>query len=127
MREFRWAVLTRLAAIVLAASSLDAAEPAVREAEEQRVAIIERIAPTVVAVFAKGGQGGGSGVVTSRDGFALTNFHVVNGLGPFMKCGLNDGVLYDAVVVGIDPTGDVALIKLLGRDDFPIATLGDSD
>jgi hypothetical protein len=44
-----------------------------------------------------------------------------------MKCGLNDGVLYDAVIVGIDPTGDVALIKLLGRDDFPFATLGDSD
>ena len=44
-----------------------------------------------------------------------------------MKCGLNDGVLYDAVIVGIDPTGDVALIKLLGRDDFPFATIGDSD
>jgi S1-C subfamily serine protease len=44
-----------------------------------------------------------------------------------MKCGLNDGNLYDAVIVGIDPTGDVALIKLLGRDDFPAATLGDSD
>jgi hypothetical protein len=29
--------------------------------------------------------------------------------------------------VGIDPTGDVALIKLLGREDFPTAVLGDSD
>ena len=36
-----------------------------------------------------------------------------------MKCSMNDGKLYDAVIVGIDPTGDVALIKLLGRDDFP--------
>ena len=36
-------------------------------------------------------------------------------------------LLYDAVIVGIDPTGDVALIKLFGRDDFPVATLGDSD
>ena len=40
---------------------------------------------------------------------------------------MNDGVLYDAVIVGIDPTGDVALIKLFGRDDFPAAELGDSD
>lgn len=110
----------------LAASSL-AAEPQVREAELKRVEVIERVAPTVVAVFAKGGAGGGSGVLISKDGFALTNFHVVSGLGPFMKCGLNDGVLYDAVLVGIDPTGDVALIKLLGREDFPVATLGDSD
>ncbi len=44
-----------------------------------------------------------------------------------MKCGMADGRLYDAVLVGIDPTGDVALIKLLGRDDFPHAELGDSD
>jgi hypothetical protein len=44
-----------------------------------------------------------------------------------MKCGLNDGQLYDAVVVGIDPVGDVALVQLLGRDDFPVAELGDSD
>ncbi len=107
--------------------SAPAAEPQVREAELKRVEVIERVAPTVVAVFAKGGAGGGSGVLVSKDGFALTNFHVVSGLGPFMKCGLNDGVLYDAVLVGLDPTGDVALIKLLGREDFPIATLGDSD
>ena len=40
---------------------------------------------------------------------------------------MSDGKLYDAVLVGVDPTGDVALIKLLGRDDFPIATWGDSD
>ena len=104
-----------------------AAEPQVREAELKRVEVIERVAPTVVAVFAKGGAGGGSGVLISKDGFALTNFHVVSGLGSFMKCGLNDGVLYDAVLVGIDPTGDVALIKLLGRADFPVATLGDSN
>ncbi len=44
-----------------------------------------------------------------------------------MKCGLNDGKLYDAVIVGIDPVGDVALIQLLGRDDFPVAEIADSD
>ena len=104
-----------------------AADQLVRDAEQKRIEVITRVAPTVVAVFAKGGAGGGSGVLISKDGFALTNFHVVSGLGPFMKCGLNDGVLYDAVLVGIDPTGDVALIKMLGRNDFPVATLGDSD
>ncbi len=109
------------------AAFLSAADQVVREAEQKRIEVITRVAPTVVAVFAKGGAGGGSGVLISKDGFALTNFHVVSGLGPFMKCGLNDGVLYDAVLVGIDPTGDVALIKMLGREDFPIATLGDSD
>ena len=44
-----------------------------------------------------------------------------------MKCGLSDGKLYDAVIVGIDPTGDIALIQLQGRTDFSFAIPGDSD
>jgi S1-C subfamily serine protease len=81
-----------------------------------------------VAVYAPDNSAsGGSGVIISPDGYALTNFHVVQPCGPHMRCALNDGNLYDAVIVGIDPTGDVALIKLTGRDDFPAAELGDSD
>ena len=88
-----------------------------------RVGVVRKCAPSVVAIFGPGGGGGGSGVLITPDGFALTNFHVTSGAGDFMKCGLNNGELYDAVIVGIDPTGDVALIKLFGRDDFPVATL----
>ena len=51
---------------------LPAADQVVREAELKRVEVIERVAPTVVAVFAKGGAGGGSGVLISKDGFALS-------------------------------------------------------
>ena len=104
-----------------------AADPVVVSAQQQRVQVIEKVAPSVVAIFAPGGAGGGSGVLISPDGFALSNFHVTDGVGDFMKCGLNDGVLYDAVIVGVDPSGDVALIKLFGREDFPHAKLGDSD
>jgi serine protease Do len=85
---------------------------------------------TAVCVFAKEGSGGGSGVVISPDGYALTNFHVVQPTGPTMQCGLPDGVLYDAVLVGLDKVGDVALIKLLPKNEgqqFPFAVLGDSD
>jgi S1-C subfamily serine protease len=106
------------------------ADKRVLDAETQRVAVIERIKPTVVAIFANGGQGGGSGVLVSQDGYALTNFHVVEGSGPVMQCGLPDGVLYDAVLVGLDKVGDVALIKLLPQKAgqvFPYATMGDSD
>lgn len=96
-------------------------------AQAQRVEVVERARSATVAVFATGGRGGGSGVLISPDGFALSNFHVTSGAGNAMQCGLSDGKLYDAVIVGIDPTGDVALIKLLGREDFPFAPLGDSD
>jgi S1-C subfamily serine protease len=101
-------------------------EPAVLDAEARRIEVIERASATAVSIFA-GDSGGGSGVLISPDGYALTNFHVVEPAGAAMKCGLSDGRLYDAMLVGLDPTGDVALVKLLGRDDFPFAALADSD
>ncbi len=104
-----------------------AVDPAVLEAEAQRVAVVDKVSRATVAIFDSAGEGGGSGVLISPDGYALTNFHVTAPCGPAMKCGLNDGRLYDAVLVGLDPPGDVALIKLLGRDDFPAAELGNSD
>jgi len=104
-----------------------APDAVVLQVEQRRVEVMRRAAETTVAVFDGSGQGGGSGVVISPDGFALTNFHVTAPCGTAMKCGMADGVLYDAVIVGIDPGGDVALLQLLGRDDFPHAELGDSD
>ena len=55
----------------------------------------------------------------SPDGYALSNFHVVQPTGSYLQCGMADGKLYDAVIVGVDPTGDVALIKLLGAMTSP--------
>ncbi|MCA9141298.1 MAG: trypsin-like peptidase domain-containing protein [Planctomycetaceae bacterium] len=100
---------------------------AVRDAEQQRIQAVAKAVVSAVAVFSADGNGGGSGVVISPDGYALTNFHVVQPVGDYMQCGMADGRLYDAVLVSIDPTGDVALIKLFGRDDFPTAELADSD
>ncbi len=99
----------------------------VARAEADRIASVDKAVPSVLAIFASGGQGGGSGVVISPDGYALTNFHVSKPCGNFMKCGMADGKLYDAVIVSVDPVGDVAMIKLFGRDDFPTAELADSD
>ncbi len=107
--------------------ALNAAEPDVLKAQQARVEIVQKVATSVVAIFSADGNGGGSGVIVSPDGYALSNYHVTSACGDFMKCGLNDGKLYDAVIVGIDPTGDVAVVKLLGWDDFPHATMGDSD
>ncbi|SFH72397.1 S1C family serine protease [Planctomicrobium piriforme] len=120
------------AAALLWLSPLCQADPVnapagVLTAETTRIEVMQQAAPSVVAVFSADGNGGGSGVLIDPAGFAVTNFHVVEGLGGFMKCGLNDGKLYDAVLVGIDPTGDVALIQMLGRTDFPHATIGNSD
>lgn len=116
--------LTALAAGSAAARA--AVEPEVLAAEQRRVEVIRAASATAVAIFA-GDSGGGSGVLVTPDGYALTNFHVVQPAGIAMTCGLADGSLHEAVLVGLDPTGDVALIKLLGRDRYPSATLADSD
>jgi S1-C subfamily serine protease len=111
------------------AAAAAAVSDAVLAAEADRVATIERITRPTIAIFDRNGQGGGSGVVISPDGYALTNYHVTAPCGPAMKCGLADGRFVDAVLVGLDPGGDMALIKLLGDGDdaFPVAELGDSD
>lgn len=98
----------------------------VKAAQQQRIEVMARASAATVAVFGPSGGGGGSGVLISPDGYALTNYHVTSACGDFMRCGLNDGKVYDAVIVGIDATGDVSLIQLLGRDDFPTAKLADS-
>lgn len=116
-----------LVSLLLCQTTVVCAADTLSERQQRRIETIIRISPSVVCVMPPGGQGGGSGVLISADGYAISNYHVTSGSGNFMKCGLNDGQVYDAVIVGIDPTGDVALIKLLGREDFPFCTPGDSD
>jgi S1-C subfamily serine protease len=128
----RLAFALSAAAVGLSVLSLPAepVDPRVLQAEKDRMAVIDKVKPAVVAVFDRGGKGGGSGVLIDPEGYALTNFHVVEGSGGIMRCGLADGVLYDAILVGLDKVGDVALIKLLPKkegDRFPVAPLGNSD
>ncbi|MFK7769272.1 MAG: S1C family serine protease [Mariniblastus sp.] len=122
-------VFSSIVGLSFVASSVHSDElpDALIKAQQARIEAIARASKTAVGVFGPGSRGGGSGVVISPDGYALTNYHVIQSCDAFMKCSMNDGVLYDAVIVGIDPVGDVALIKLLGRDDFPFAKMADSD
>ncbi len=70
-------------------------------------------------------QGIGSGVIFSVDGFILTNAHVVEGATE-IKVILTDTRQFDAKIVGIDTTHDIAVIKIEGND-LPFAKFGDSD
>ncbi len=94
---------------------------------QQRMDAIAKAVPTAVLVFEPGGSGGGSGVLISPTGEALTNFHVTSPAGSFMRCGLSNGKIYDAVLIGLDPVGDLALIKLISDEPFPYAKLADSN
>ncbi len=67
----------------------------------------------------------GSGVVLSPDGYIVTNNHVVEGADE-VEVTFNNKVVRQAVIVGTDPSSDLALIKVEGSD-FDYLVFGDSD
>lgn len=100
----------------------------IRQAEDARIAAIDRVYPSVVAIYGEDpGAGGGSGVLIDPSGYVITNFHVVEGAGDGGWAGLADRRLYRWELMGVDPGGDLAMIRLLGREDFPISPVGDSN
>ncbi len=69
----------------------------------------------------------GSGFIIDKDGFIITNNHVVEGADE-IKVRLVDGREFRARVVGRDPKTDLALIKISSIfKDLPVLPLGDSD
>ena len=69
--------------------------------------------------------GEGSGFLISKDGFILTNNHVVGGANR-LEVTLSDGRKLEAKLVGTDDRTDVAIIKVEGKD-FPVLPMGDSE
>lgn len=70
--------------------------------------------------------GGGSGVIISSDGYALTNAHVVGEARKFVVR-LTGGKTVYADLINIDPTADIALIKIKNAKDLPFVQLGNSN
>lgn len=71
----------------------------------------------------RGQMGSGSGFIVSRDGYILTNNHVVANMDR-VSVTLSDKRTFDAKVIGKDPTTDVAVVKIEGNN-FPFVSLGD--
>jgi serine protease Do len=95
--------------------------------EKHRIDAIQSVIGSVVAIYGKERDGGGSGVIIHSSGIALTNHHVIKGAGVEGWGGIADGKLYRWKLIGTDPGGDVAIIQLEGKDKFPFTPLGDSD
>ncbi len=70
-------------------------------------------------------RSGGSGVIISEDGYIVTNNHVVENASK-LRVKLNDNRVFDAKIIGTDPTTDVALIKIEG-EKLPTIPFGSSD
>jgi S1-C subfamily serine protease len=91
-----------------------------------------KAAPSVVTIYVSSGSnsGSGSGVVLTDDGYVLTNNHVVTlegaGTGT-VQVRTAEGKLYDASVVGTDPSSDLAVVKLKDASGLQPATFANSD
>ncbi len=99
--------------------------------------IASKVTPAVVSIVSEGyssgyyGMGGvtqsaGTGMIVSKDGYVITNKHVVDGSRKIQII-TDEGDTYDDVkLLGADPLNDVAYLKINGVDDLPTISLGDS-
>lgn len=104
--------------------------------EDTIAAIADKVSPGVVSIVTNvttrtlfgptQAEAAGTGIVVSRDGYILTNKHVVNGANT-IEVVMADGTTYSSVeLVGTDPLNDVAFLKVNGVDNLSPAELGDS-
>jgi len=68
----------------------------------------------------------GSGFIISKDGYILTNNHVVKDAED-IKITLTSKNEYEAKIIGSDEDMDIALLKIEAKEDLPVVRLGDSD
>lgn len=104
--------------------SIDSVTPAAWES------VAAAVAPSVVAidVTSSAGESQGSGVIYDAQGHIITNNHVVSGArDDTVQVTLSDGRIYSAKIVGLDPSTDLAVVKLTDPPaDLSPATFADS-
>lgn len=91
------------------------------------VEIVTEVTSTQYGMF--GGtytsQAAGSGVIISKDGYIITNNHVVEDANSITVT-TYDNKQYNATLVGTDPASDIAVIKIDADEELSAATVGDS-
>ena len=92
--------------------------------------VANKVQPGVVDINStlkyQDGAAAGTGMVLSSNGVVLTNNHVVEGSTRLTATPVIGGKKYRATVIGVDPTDDVALIKLQGAAGLKTVQVGDS-
>ncbi|HRF28817.1 MAG TPA: trypsin-like peptidase domain-containing protein [Candidatus Saccharibacteria bacterium] len=110
----------------------------VTESEQSISNVAKKVSPSVVSIVTSSEQlspffnqtveqqGAGTGMIVSKNGYILTNKHVIEGADSVTVV-LSSGKIYEDVdVLGSDPLNDVAFLKIHGVSNLPAVTLGDS-
>lgn len=93
------------------------------------VAVSKKVSSSVVSIQTtlSDGEADGSGVIIDKEGYVLTNNHVVSG-GQSITVTLSNGDIYKASVKGTDATTDLAVLKIENApSDLNVAEFADSD
>jgi S1-C subfamily serine protease len=105
--------------------------------QDQVIAVYDAIGPAVVNIISRSymqdmfmraipQEGSGSGFVYDTEGHIVTNFHVVENAEQLLVT-LTSGKVYDGLLVGLDPTNDLAVIRIDAGEDLPNPmVMGDS-
>ena len=90
--------------------------------EKTNINVYQKVIPAVVSI--KTNDGFGSGSIVTSDGIILTNDHVVRGYNRVLIV-TNNGKRYEGQVIANDQTNDLALVKIIGNQRFPVVRLAD--
>ena len=96
-----------------------------QQAKEQTVTVRDPFAEIFGDIFGNGGRQQRRVQTQPRDGYIVTNNHVIDGADEIIVK-LNDNREFKGRMIGTDPNSDLALVKIEG-DDFPTIPVGDSD
>jgi len=111
-------------------------EKLILEESSAFIEVTKKVSPAVVSISASKNvedffgqvvqeQGGGTGFIITNDGLILTNKHVAQA-GDSLQVIMSDGKKFDAKTVAVDPTNDLAILKI-EASGLPAVELGDSD
>lgn len=95
------------------------------------VSASEKSIPSVVTIssnnysFPKNRSGIGSGVIFSKDGYIVTNLHIISG--EDINVQLSNGKIFQAKIIGLDKNTDIAILKISPDEDLEPIKFSNSD
>lgn len=109
----------------------------VTASEESIASVAKQVSPSVVSILSTSKQlsffnqtfdqeAAGTGMIVSKDGYILTNKHVVDGADSVTVVLPNGKTYKDVEVKGVDPLNDIAFLKIKNVSNLPAVTIGDS-
>ena len=98
--------------------------------------VVDTVAPSVVSIVTSSQvrsfygttdqEGAGTGIIVSKDGYVMTNNHVIDGASAVSVVDSEGNLYEDVTVIGSDPLNDIAFLKIDSNTTFTPVQLGDS-